>query len=51
MYRLAGVAPTFGASGQIVYLGGGLRNGFTATGGMPRKSLVADDLRTGRFTR
>ena len=49
--RLGGFATTFGSDRRLLYLGGGLRNGFNSADGHPRHNLAAINLTTGRFTR
>lgn len=50
MYKLDGVASSFGSQGSVVYLAGDLRNRFTAVDRMTRNNLASIDVATGRFT-
>jgi outer membrane protein assembly factor BamB len=45
--RIAGSATCFAVSGRTVYLGGSLRDGFTAVGGRRRNDLAAVRLPAG----
>ncbi|HEY1478742.1 MAG TPA: PQQ-binding-like beta-propeller repeat protein [Gaiellales bacterium] len=50
MRRLQGVAYRFASYGGTLYLGGNVRNSFSAAGAYPRDNLAAVDPASGRFT-
>jgi hypothetical protein len=50
MDRVHGEATRFAVSGSTVYLGGNIRNSFSAVGPFARSNLAAIDLATGRVT-
>ncbi len=51
MHKVDGVASRFAAVGDTVYLGGDVRNAFTAVGTQARNNLAAIDLAHGRIER
>ena len=51
MHKVAGVASRFAAVGDTVYLGGNVRNAFTAVGHQARNNVAAIDLAHGRIER